>query len=80
MRVRCVSKEAPFPLHVDHAFVLQLIQMVRKIRCADAEFGLNLASNHAVRVSRQQKLSDPKPRFGSDGGKHVSKAGDLFWC
>jgi hypothetical protein len=78
VRVNRVPQETPFSLDRDDALVLELFEMMREVRCADAEFRLDLASDHPVRVRRQKKLSDPKPMFGSDGGKHVGKTCDVF--
>jgi len=70
--VRRVPEETALSFHGDHAFVLQLVQVVREVRRTDSKFRLNLASDHTFRVSGQKKLSNAKSRFGSDRGKHVS--------
>jgi len=53
-----VPEETALAAHIDHAFVLQLLQVMRKIRSADSQFRLDLSGDHAFRMRGEQKLRD----------------------
>src|SRR5436305_4150384 len=54
--VRRVAQETALAFHGDNALVLQLVQMMRKVRRADPELRLNLARAQSFRVRRQEEL------------------------
>src|SRR5438270_2362373 len=76
--VRPVAKEGSLPLYGDQILVLELVEMMRQRGIRDIEFSLDFVYDHAVGISRQEHLHDAETGFGTDRGKHVGKAGNLF--
>jgi hypothetical protein len=64
-------QECALPLHLDEAFSLEFVEVVRQSGIRDVQFFLNLADDETLGVGGQEQLHDPKPGFGPDCGEHI---------
>src|SRR5258708_35300270 len=73
-----IPQERSFPADGHEFFVLEFFQMVGQRGTGNFKLAPNLANYHSLRMSRQQKPHDPKPRFGAHGGERSCADGNLF--
>jgi hypothetical protein len=59
---------------MDKANLLQLLQVVRKRGSGDSEFLLDLAGNHAFRMSGKEKAENLEAGLGAESGEAVGGA------
>ena len=57
--------------------ILELLEVMRQRRAADAGLGLDFVDDHAVGVRREEQADDAQPRLGSERREHVGVAGDV---
>src|ERR1700722_241498 len=73
--IRGMAKKRTLATNRHEAFVLQLVEVMRKCRRRDAQLGADLADDEAFRMSREQNADDAQPRFGAERREHVGVAG-----
>jgi hypothetical protein len=76
--IRGMAKERALASNRHKAFVLQLVEMMRKRGRRDAQLRADLADDEALRVGREQKPDDAQPGLSPKGGKHVGVTGSFL--
>src|SRR5215471_15467396 len=75
--MRRVSQERALAPHTHEPLGPKFFEMMRERRSRDVELRLDLARDHALRVSGQEQAKDLQPYLGAEGGEHVGIAGGL---
>src|SRR5262249_27554081 len=69
--IRRVPQKCALALSPHEALILQFFEMMGERRIRNFKFVLDFVHDEAFRMSREEKLHDAQPRFGSEGREHV---------
>src|SRR5579862_3213057 len=73
--IGAVTQEGALAAHRDEILILELLQVMRQSGGCNAQFVLNFANHHPIRVRGEERPQNPQPRLRPESGKHIRICG-----